>query len=134
MIIGYRTKLPDGNPTGFVEKILAGTKIHTIRTNGDRWRIGMSIQHATGVRTRHYRKFADGVLKGKQPVAMWRRRGRLAVAIDGKALTAERLQLLAVNDGFDTLEQFERWFLAVVDKQPDRTYHGTLLHFTDFNY
>ncbi len=68
MILGFTTQRK-GKPTYFVEKILAYKlkkyrknfvpKIHTIR-KGNRWKKGMSIQMATGVRTKNYLRFNGG--------------------------------------------------------------------------
>jgi len=68
MILGFKTQIA-GQPTFFVEKIranvspiLANTwtpKIHTIR-HGNRWRAGMKMQLAIGVRTKGYYQFNIG--------------------------------------------------------------------------
>lgn len=65
MILGFSTKTPWGTPTNFVEKILAGVKTQTIREDkSNRWERNIPIQFATGVRTKQYNQFADGVCMG----------------------------------------------------------------------
>lgn len=50
MVIGFKKQ--------FVPKIKSGKKIHTIRRDEhNRWKVGRSIQMATGVRTKHYKQF-----------------------------------------------------------------------------
>lgn len=81
MVLGFMTKFPWGEPTLFSEKILHGAgwgsyiekegrltqilsgnqsiykgKIHTMRI-GQRWKEGMIIHMATGVRTKKYHQF-----------------------------------------------------------------------------
>ena len=72
MILGFKTQFPDKTPTFFPEKILACTfrdnsfylmhrpKKHTIRS-GQRWKAGMPIHMATGVRSKAYRQFNKNV-------------------------------------------------------------------------
>jgi len=52
MVLGFEQQ--------FVEPILSGTKIHTIREDKhNRWKPGRSIQMATGVRTKNYNQFNE---------------------------------------------------------------------------
>ena len=56
----------------FKEKILDGTKKHTLRADEtDRWKVGRSIQFATGVRTKEYNKFKDGKCVEIAEVSLW---------------------------------------------------------------
>ncbi len=57
MIIGFKPQ--------FVDPILNGTKIHTIRLDPyERWKPGMKMHMATGVRTKHYKQFAEKICVG----------------------------------------------------------------------
>jgi hypothetical protein len=56
MILGFKKSFPKGEPTNFREKIFFKTKIHSIR-EGQRWKAGMQIQMAYGVRTKAYNQF-----------------------------------------------------------------------------
>jgi len=71
MILGFKTIFPWGQVNFFEEKIKASLiikfdgiiiipKIHTIR-KGNRWRAGVKIHFATGVRSKGYRQFAEAV-------------------------------------------------------------------------
>ena len=69
MVLGFMTVL-NGKPTHFVEKIWAcsgdleqifAPKLHSIRA-GNRWKAGMAIHMATGVRTKNYNRFNGGLI------------------------------------------------------------------------
>lgn len=124
----------------FVDQILSGKKIHTIREDPHtRWKAGRKIHMATGVRTKNYHCFddtktcvsvqslqinhyesdfpaieviIDGVLKFKQMSIIWN--------------GSDFIDLLAKNDGFDSADAFFKWF--------DRDFHGRIIHWTDFRY
>ena len=159
MILGFKTKWPDGRPTNFVEKIQACfkhekhldniPKIHTFR-KGNRWRVGRWIQFATGVRTPKYHCFVESQCMGVQSaeivlmpsvgIIIW-------VDIDypkddanyiGRRLSQEQILLFAANDGFNSVEELTNWFfpngvLNAVDGVHNRL-QGQIVHFTDFKY
>jgi hypothetical protein len=59
MILGFKPQ--------FKEPILKGTKIHTLRDDEqERWRVGMTIHFATGVRTKYYNCFKQDKCKSTQ--------------------------------------------------------------------
>lgn len=121
MILGFQKR--------FVHKILADTKIHTIREDKhDRWRDGRPIQMATGVRTKKYRCFNDrDSCKGTQKISITHtKRGFLRARIAGKNVSHEGLMLLARNDGFESLIDFCLWF--------NKDFVGKIIHWTDFRY
>ena len=61
MILGFKNQ--------FVPAILDGTKIHTIRKDPHhRWKPGMTIQMATGVRTKKYKCFKKAICVSVQEV------------------------------------------------------------------
>lgn len=70
MILGFKTYW-NGKPTHFPEKIMACTvpvyregyrpKLHTIRA-GERWKAGIEMHMATGVRTKNYKRFNAGAV------------------------------------------------------------------------
>jgi hypothetical protein len=142
MILGFKQKFPDGTPTHFEEKIYAGVapelykdfepKIHSMR-EGERWRAGMDIQMAYGVRTKQYRQFNKGVSKlekciSTQHVFMtydW----QLEVSISGRELTPEEISVLIKNDGL-TRQQFIDWFFP--DNKDE--WSGQIIHWTEFRY
>ena len=144
MVLGFKQKFADGTDTHFLEKILSISglypyelfprpKIHTFRT-GERWKPGMSIQMAYGVRTQHYAQFNKGISAlgtciSTQKVSMTTFWGCIRCFIDGRELPYTEIGELAQNDGL-TLEQFRNWFF------PDGNYEwsGQIIHWTGFKY
>jgi len=111
-------------------------KIHTIRA-GSRWSAGDEMHMAYGVRTKKYEQFNKGIpsLKyvwGVQDIKMnWKivstSKGSVRVPfffIDGNLFTD--FGNLAVNDGFDSWEDFCRWFT--------KDFEGQIIHFSNFLY
>lgn len=179
MILGFATKFPSGKLTNFQNKILAGVgrrllgnrsfeyypsegnpeniklwtpKIHTLR-QGSRWRAGMSIQMATGVRTNKYEQWNVGiegldVCNGVQEIKISIRSYLISpsgtyhspycffilgntvhilkITVDGRPLKAEEQMKLIMNDGFDNHIEFMHWF-----KKP---FTGQIIHWTRFKY
>lgn len=132
MILGFKTQFPWGEPTYFVEKITMQPgfwpKIHTLR-DGERWKPGQSIQHATGVRTKQYNQFHSGTCISTQNVIIANVEGLgiPVVYVDGRRLSHSEKLKFAMNDGFDTLADFARWFNKEV-------YVLQLIHWTNFKY
>lgn len=123
MILGFKTiHAITKTPTGFVDKIMDGIKIHTVR-EGDRWRAGMPIQFATGVRTKAYHKFKDGFTVSVQNIRI--NPLDRTIWIDGHKLRTWNGDF-TFNDGFETAEDFWQWFNKPVT--------GQIIHWTDFKY
>ena len=117
MILGFKTKFPWGKPTHFPEKILAGIKIHTMRfDNNARWEEGRKIQFATGFRTKNYHQFASGIVKEKVSVIILPQIRSVRITwgsfLYGKPriLNDKEMEQFAINDGFDSVDDFFRWF------------------------
>lgn len=130
MNLGFRTHYP-WNPsmeTRFRQKIEAGMKIHTIRKNAFRWVPGKLIHFCTGVRTKTYCCFMKGYVTAKQKILVDHIPGTLMVKIkiDGRMLNNDETEELIRNDGFDSVDDFARWF------QED--FYGDLIHWTDKRY
>lgn len=145
MILGFKKKFPWGKPTYFKEKILAGVgrgpivsmpKIHTIRKGG-RWDVGDTIHMAYGVRTKGYEQFNRMLpdltkVKSVQKIEMdWSKTSTsmangplLRIKIDGKVFMNHLV--LSRNDGFDSYDDFRRWF--------NKDFKGQIIHWTDFRY
>lgn len=132
MILGFKPQ--------FVEPIMNGTKIHTIREDAhDRWKKGNSIQFATGVRTKHYNQFKEGQCISVQEIVIIHNPGFIDVFIDNKPFGQcfhqgfddiyewnNNLLELAKNDGFDDLKSLFTWF--------HHSFSGKIIHWTDFKY
>ena len=125
----------------FKNKILDGSKIHTIREKGDRWKIKNHIHFATGVRTKNYECFHEGVCQGLQDitinwddfdtekeykynVGVWLVGPK--ISIDGRILSEKEVHELSINDGFNDLFEFFEFFVE--------NFKGKLIHWTDKRY
>lgn len=170
MILSYKQKFPWGAPTYFREQIQNGInknsqfiiktkdkpdvvidneKIHSIRDDvHNRWKPGMIIQHAYGVRTKQYNCFATGQCISTQILELkaidWRDAVQnpreikaiesmsdkepkvFQLFVDGRRLNGAEIHDIARNDGFDSTEDFFRWF--------DKPCIKKIIHFTDFKY
>lgn len=139
MILGFKTKI-NGKPTFFEEKILAYLypysnqatgilpKKHTIRVDkNNRWRVGMLIQFATGVRTKNYQKFADGICTKTEKFCLKYVGESVLVQIgnifysNNNGLGIAFLNQFAVNDGFKDLQEFLAYF--------NQDFEGKIIYF-----
>lgn len=121
MVLSYKKQ--------FVQKILDGTKIHTIREDPtDRWHKGRKIHSATGVRSKNYNCFYEDECVSTQKFEIKYDDDGAHILVDGMYLDPEygEPQELAWNDGFDSLEDFLKWF--------DSDFKGKIIHWTDFKY
>ena len=129
MVIGFNEQFPD--------KILAGTKKHTIREDQyDRWHAGMKMHMAVGVRTKSYLCFKLDTCKSTQKITIIHYPKKAVVYVDDHRLgiyskTYERtyyqkLIQLAKFDGFNSLKDFFDWF--------DNNFTGKIIHWTDLRY
>ena len=122
MVIGFKER--------FTKPIQNKTKIHTIREDlHNRWKVGMKMHMATGVRTKIYNQFYENTCKSIQKIEIERVSDYLhdtIVKIDGRKLTEKEVQQLAWNDGFDNLVEFWMWFAD--------GFKGKIIHWTDLQY
>ena len=117
MILGFNPRFP--------EKIKKGIKVHTIREDKhNRWKAGMKIHFATGVRTKNYNQFMEGVCTGIQQIII--KPKQAFILIDNHILDEEEIKILAKNDGFDNTEGFWKWF--------NKDFSGKIIHWTDCRY
>ncbi|MFW6370978.1 MAG: hypothetical protein ACOC10_07225 [Bacteroidota bacterium] len=121
MIVSYKNR--------FVEPILNKTKKHTLREDiHNRWKQGMKMHMATGVRTKKYNQFYEDTCKSIQKIKIKPTSEYLngiVVDVDGRKLTETEVQQLAWN-GFVNLIDFWMWFKDGFD--------GKILHLTDLKY
>lgn len=120
----------------FVQPILNGTKIHTIREDStDRWKAGNSIQCATGVRTKNYNCFFESECVSVQDIFMTYANGDiLEISIDDKYIYWEERRQLALYDGFENWIDMFNWFYPLIAKSPNQHFAGKIIHWTDFRY
>lgn len=135
MNLGFRTHYP-WNPsmeTRFRQKIELGIKKHTVRENKyHRWVPGKLIHFCTGIRTKAYHCFKMGYVTGTQKILIDYiplypgDKGTVRIKIDGRILTVAETDEFVRNDGFDSVEDFARWF--------NKDFFGDLIHWTDKRY
>lgn len=134
MILSFKTSIK-GKPTNFVDKILKGEKVTTIREDKkNRWKAKNKIHFATGVRTNNYKQFAEGECTDVQEIKITSANSlpknqyngcvyiidipikgvvfqmSYCIEIAGKLLTTQEIEALAKADGFDSTETFFDWF------------------------
>jgi hypothetical protein len=144
MVLGFKTKFPNGKPTEFVEQILLGAKIHTMRL-GSRWREGMRIQMATGVRTKRYQQFNKNLpelwfCKATQDFKFTSEGGIIELWIEttdgwrrmvcGSTLAS----LVALQDGLSNADALFEWFTPALKASASGEIHGQIIHWTSFKY
>ncbi|WP_040532923.1 ASCH domain-containing protein [Leeuwenhoekiella blandensis] len=129
MVLGFKKQ--------FVEKIKAGSKKHTIREDKkNRWKVGNKIHFATGIRTKAYNQFADGVCTLIEPFEVkYKYEDRKTTAnvfvnneLLGQAIwfdcklksSSFSVDMLSANDGFTRTNDFFDWF--------DKDFKGKLIH------
>lgn len=107
-------------------------KLHTIRA-GNRWKAGDKIHMAYGSRTKNYQQFNKGIpelerVKSTESISVKYLKGLLlpSVAINGHILTDSEIDTLAINDGFEGINDFFNWFNV--------DFQGQIIHFTDLRY
>ncbi|MGB1032957.1 MAG: ASCH domain-containing protein, partial [Flavobacteriales bacterium] len=117
MILGFKPQ--------FVEKILDGTKIHTIREDVyGRWKPGMKIHFTTGIRTKDYNQFHEGECTSIQRIEIYP--STRTVLIDGWSRDDIERSNLAQWDGFESQDAFFQWF--------NKPFSGKIIHWTNFKY
>jgi len=119
----------------FVPKILAGTKIHTLREDKtNRWQAGRKMHMYTGRYTATDRQFVKKAeCVSVQYISLYAGVELICTSnlIDGEFILDRTLSdtealEFARNDGFDTLEDFWQWFTT--------TQTLKLIHWTDKRY
>lgn len=127
MVIGFKKQ--------FIPKIKAGTKIHTIRRDEHkRWKQGITMHMATGIRTKKYRCFDKKACKSIQDIRIVHFDTNMcnavlswaSVWIDGKPLNDAQVKALALNDGFMSIKEFFEWF--------NEDFAGRIIHWTKKKY
>jgi len=124
----------------FKELILSGEKIHTIREDStDRWRKGMKIHFATGIRTTNYNCFKEGECINTQKIEFkWKSVNvgkpsedwEVTILIDNIMLNdINTINELAKNDGFKDIKEFLEW-----EGWHKKNFKGKIIHFTKKMY
>ena len=135
-----------GQKTHFAESLKEGRKIHTIRTNYDRWKhnldkviageFSLSIREWSG---RPYNSLQREIVSvsgrqvGYQRISMTYdpKTDELKVVIDGRRFTdTERL---ANNDGL-SLDDFKQFFFGATKSTEKQLFQGIIIHLTEYRY
>lgn len=124
MILGFSRVFPWGGETLFKEKINSGIKIHTVRRDeNSRWAPGKQIEMAYGVRTKGYEQFNSGRCSEVYPIIINPENERVFIQEDqGRVYRYEGVLAFAKNDGFDSLDDFWKWF--------NKPFEGKLISWT----
>ncbi|WP_438423101.1 hypothetical protein [Aquimarina macrocephali] len=115
-------------------------KLHTIRRDEkNRWRAGNKIHPVINNRTKQQFQFTPTikctgvqrieivkVANVKTPYTRSTGNKTFQVIVDGNCLNKNQIEQLAINDGFESVEHFFRWF--------NEDFTGKLIHWTDLRY
>lgn len=113
------------------DKILVGKvkpKLHTIREDAhDRWKAGNDIHFVINNRTPDRFQFAPVVkCTSTQSIKIKHTAAKIHVIVDNKILNQSETETLANNDGFESLEDFFKYF--------NKSFSGKIIHWTDKKY
>ena len=125
--------------TTFRDRIIGGTKVHTIRDDKhNRWKVGNKIHFWLGNprntrgKTKPY-QFGIGECSRVEDILMdfailedWST-DTVYIGDDIILKSDDELNALAENDGFDNWEQMKLWF-----DNPDRWYSGKIIFWKNF--
>lgn len=111
-------------------------KIHTIRQDkNDRWKPGVMLDFFINARQKNMFRFAPRIpVISVQKVFMTylpHLGNGFEVSIDGKYLYKKEIEQLAINDGFDNVEDFENYFIS---QMKDDEFSGKIIHWTNLKY
>lgn len=133
-----------GEQTKFIEKVMLGEKIHTIRRQYDRWKhvaekcagkpceISLCQWRATPRRSNHVQV---GLIEAQPGVQRLRMKYNpdsdsiTAIVDDNKTVNPETL---AENEGL-TIDEFKEWFFGR-NRNMSQEFKGCILHLTQFRY
>lgn len=126
----YESKREEITPNEFAIVPHYTPKIHTIREDKkNRWRVNMKIDFFINVRTKLMFQFApkQRVLRIQNiEIINTEFMNDKIITIDGKVLVTSEINLLAMNDGFETTKDFFDYF--------DKDFSGKLIHWTNLRY
>lgn len=128
MVIGFKQQ--------FVQPILDGTKINTIREDANRrWKPGIMMHMATGIRSKYYKCFKETPCISTERIFMTLDY-TLHISIgwnNSRELYIPDKEILAKNDGFENFRAFEDYWYPIISKN-DGLFSGRIIHWTDYRY
>lgn len=128
---------------------LKNAKIHTIRTDQkERWKPGTMIDFFINCRQKNMFRFAPRIpVVSVQEIFMTKKGNDIEITISkvGSYIGGDDFYLyhdakvqLALNDGFDSLQDFNLYFLQQIDENFKQTgnswFKGKIIHWTDKRY
>lgn len=113
-------------------------KLHTIRDDkNDRWKAGNKIDFFINCRQPNMFRFAPvlPVVSTQKVLMSYYHSDIIQISIDDRELFSytERLEF-ALNDGFDSWEDFFNYFYPKIKVAPKEIYTSKLIHWTDLRY
>lgn len=149
LIAAINPRIHYPNDYNFVAKDKLPSKLHTIREDkNDRWKPGVMIDFFINARQKNMFRFAPRIpVVSTQEIFMTERGGNLEISIakegsyigsDDKYIYWETKEQLAINDGFDSYEAFQRYFIERIYENEKKTgnkwFSGKIIHWTDLKY
>lgn len=122
----------------FYVKSKCKPKLHTLREDPkDRWKAGNKIDFFINVRKKNMFRFAPvlPVVSTQKVYMSYRYNDLIQISVGNKELFGyqERLEF-AINDGFDSWEDFFHYFYPQIKATEDNFLRLKLIHWTDKRY
>jgi len=121
----------------FVDPILNGSKIHTIREDKNRkWLSGREIQFYTGLRTKKAKQFKELECVSVQHIRMFRGIEDIMILVDNRKLSDQEIHQLALNDGIKNKEELIEFFIPGKPNYHHdlNDWEGWIIHWTNKKY
>lgn len=110
-------------------------KHHTIREDKtDRWHRGCKIHFTVCNRSKRQFQFAPVVRVVSTQRIFMTYSHILEITIGSKYQYIPDKEKLAINDGFESLEAFENYFIPLIEKSENQFFSGKIIHWTDLRY
>lgn len=112
-------------------------KLHTIREDKkDRWHAGIMIDFFINVRQKNMFRFAPkvAVVSTQEIFMTYAYNNRIDISIDDRELYGYEKEDFAINDGFDTWNDFFDYFYPKIKESEKQFYKGKIIHWTDLRY
>ena len=110
-------------------------KLHTIRKDDkQRWKRGTKIDFFINCRQKDMFRFAPQlpVISTQRVFMTYAYNDIIEISVNGNYIN-DRKQF-AINDGFDTYEDFFNYFYSIIKKSEHEAFSGKIIHWTDLRY
>ena len=129
-------KLENKNP--FIRFSDFKAKKTTIREDkNDRWKPGVMIDFFINARQKNMFRFAPRipVVSTQRILMSYVYANIIHITINGKRLNDwQEKEKLAINDGFESWDDFVDYFIPIIEKSEDEFFTGKIIHWTDLRY